>query len=122
MEIKKNQIILLALVVFVVVIFFGLKPIGSEDDWICQNGKWIARGNPDEATKPIFDCKKTVNKGIAYDIYCEQNTDCACGGHANKNNCFIGNKRYIDAAKQCSKLCGENTKIQCVKNQCKQVK
>lgn len=122
METKKIRIILLGLVVFVIVIFFGLKSISPEDEWVCQDGKWVTHGNPSEETKPVFDCKKTVDKGIAYDVYCEQNTDCACGGHISKNSCFIGNKRYIDAAKQCKKLCVDNINIQCVKNQCKQVK
>jgi hypothetical protein len=122
MTIKKNQLVLLAAIVFVAVLFFGFNSINSQDEWICQGGKWIASGNPDPATKPIFDCKNIVNKGIVYDVYCEQDSDCACGGHAKKNTCFVGNKRYIDTVKQCDKLCTDNIKIQCIKNQCKQVK
>jgi hypothetical protein len=122
MTIKKNQLVLLSLTVFVVVLFFGLNSISSQDEWICQGGKWIASGSPAEETKPIFDCKKNVDKGIVYDVYCEQDTDCSCGGHTTKRSCFVGNKRYVDPAIKCDKLCASNLKMQCVRNQCKQVK
>lgn len=122
MNIKKSHLILAAIVVFVLVLLFGFSSMNSSDDWVCQNGKWIARGNPDEKTKPIFDCRNVVDKGIAYDVYCEQDSDCACGGHITKKSCFIGNKRYIDAVIKCDKLCTDDIKIQCIRNQCKQAK
>jgi len=121
MDIKRNQTILLALIVFVAVLFFGLSSIGSEDEWICKNGQWVKDGNPKDP-KPVFDCKKTISDRGAYDVYCEKNDDCSCGAHVSRNVCFIGNKRYIDPIKKCDRLCESGIKLQCVKNQCKQIK
>lgn len=120
--IEKNQLILLSAIVFVAVLFFGFNSVSFQDEWICQNGKWIARGNPDEAAKPVFDCRKTASSGIAYDVYCEKNDDCACGAHMSRNICFVGNGRYIDPTKKCDKLCESSMKLRCIKNQCKQIK
>lgn len=121
MTINKNQSMLLAAIVFVLVLFLGLQSISGADEWVCQNGRWMAKGNPTDP-QPVFDCKMVKSKNIAYDVYCEKDNDCACGGHISKNTCFIGNKRYIDPIKQCKNLCKDGLKMQCVKNQCKQSK
>jgi hypothetical protein len=123
MTLNRNQTVLLALVVFVAVIMFESTSFGDGDQWLCQNGNWVAKGNPKDP-KPIFDCKTSSNikSGISYDVYCESDSDCGCGGHIAKIKCFIGNKRYISQNSQCKTLCAEGIKIQCVKNQCKQAK
>lgn len=120
-KIEKKQLFLLSAAAFVLVVFFELQSINSRDEWVCQDGKWKAKGNPADP-QPVFDCKKTVDLKIAYDVYCEKDGDCACGGHVSKNTCLVGNKRYIDPLNKCEKLCGNDIKLQCVKNQCKRVK
>jgi hypothetical protein len=119
MTIKKNQAVMLSVVVFFLVLIFGIRFLTPEDEWICKDGTWMAHGKP-ESPKPIIACSENNNSIESDDTYCEQNEDCACGGHISKGNCFLGNKRFIDASKQCSKMCPEDIKIQCVKNKCQQ--
>jgi hypothetical protein len=120
MTIKKNQAILLSAVVFFLVLIGGIRFLTPEDEWICKDGAWMAHGKPD-SPKPIVECNEN-NKTEVDESFCEQDRDCACGGHVSKNSCFLGNKRFVDTSKQCSKMCPEDMRIECVKNKCQQEK
>lgn len=54
---SKQQIkFVLSAFLVVVVISIGLMFVrGSEDTWLCQNGQWVAHGNP--ANPPVGECK-----------------------------------------------------------------
>jgi uncharacterized membrane protein len=44
---KKLIYIALAVVFFIIIAIAGLRLFSGEDDWICQDGKWIEHGHPD---------------------------------------------------------------------------
>lgn len=48
---KKISIIIISAVIVILAISGGImlfKSIGGEDSWVCQNGQWVKRGNPQE--------------------------------------------------------------------------
>ncbi len=47
---------LVAVVVFVGVVFLVIRFSSPEDSWLCQNGAWIKHGNPSEAM-PLTGCE-----------------------------------------------------------------
>lgn len=55
--------------------------------------------------------------------YCAQDSDCLCGRHVATDNCFYGNKLYVDPSDQCPDFCtgihGSFT-LQCIRNECVQ--
>ncbi|MFA6410815.1 MAG: DUF2178 domain-containing protein [Candidatus Buchananbacteria bacterium] len=53
---KKVIYTVLLILVFVAVIVFGLRLFSGEDDWICQNGRWVQHGQPDFPA-PTRECK-----------------------------------------------------------------
>lgn len=56
--------------------------------------------------------------------YCEQDTDCVCGVHINTEDCFYGNKNYVNTKQQCPDFCTGITgtlRIECIDNECTQV-
>ncbi len=60
------------------------------------------------------------------ELSCNSNTDCICGVHINTEDCFYGNKNYVntDSSKTCPDFCSGiagNLEIKCVENKCKQV-
>lgn len=121
MTITKNQAILASVAVFVLIVLFGLRTITPEDEWRCENGKWMAHGNPTEA-KPIVDCKSDIRGGNSLDdTSCQSDADCACGANRISGKCFVGNKSLVDKNKQCPGFCPEAadaSSIKCVRNQC----
>lgn len=55
---------------------------------------------------------------------CKLDSDCACGVNIRTQECFYGNKNYVNA-KQCPDFCSGfagNLQIKCVSNECRQVK
>ncbi|MFA5211615.1 MAG: DUF2178 domain-containing protein [Patescibacteria group bacterium] len=56
---KKKKYINFVIYFFIVllIILFGLRLFSGEDNWVCQNGKWVKHGNPDFAA-PLIECKK----------------------------------------------------------------
>jgi hypothetical protein len=66
-------------------------------------------------------------EGVCKEIsesYCRTDEDCACGRHIKTNECFYGNKKYVDPSKQCPDFCAGiagNLVIKCVDNRCKQL-
>jgi len=46
---------LLILLAFLILFFIRL--LSGEDNWICQNGKWVRHGNP-SAAMPSGNCQK----------------------------------------------------------------
>ncbi len=40
----------------VVLIFIAIRALSPEDDWLCQNGKWIEHGSP-SAPMPEEECR-----------------------------------------------------------------
>jgi len=58
------------------------------------------------------------------ELYCRQDTDCACGVHINTGDCFFGNKNYVNIKEQCPDFCtgiAGHLKIKCIDNECKQI-
>ena len=43
---SKNKFIVLAIVLAIFISIFTLRLFSGEDNWICQNGQWIAHGHP----------------------------------------------------------------------------
>jgi hypothetical protein len=59
------------------------------------------------------------------EIYCETDTDCACGVHTVTKDCFYGNVAFVDTTKQCPDFCtgiAAMFEIKCVNNECRQVR
>jgi len=53
---NKNRFILLAIILSIFLGIFTLRLFSGEDNWVCQNGQWIAHGHPDFAA-PKSICK-----------------------------------------------------------------
>jgi hypothetical protein len=56
-------------------------------------------------------------------LYCNKDSDCACGKDISTGECAYGNKKYIDEKKQCPDFCGGiagNLEIKCADNKCTQ--
>jgi len=53
---NKNRFILLAIILSIFLGIFTLRLFSGEDNWVCQNGQWVAHGHPDFAT-PTVPCK-----------------------------------------------------------------
>ena len=60
--------------------------------------------------------------------YCEEDSDCVCGGFDVDGTCFLGNRlyyeAYVDKSGVCPDFCGGfrgNLQIKCVDNRCTQV-
>lgn len=52
---------------------------------------------------------------------CRSAEDCACGRHNITDECFVGNKQFVDVKKQCPDFCSginANLEIKCFQNQC----
>lgn len=60
---------------------------------------------------------------VASKLYCRKDADCACGVKKSTQECFYGNKEYVDESFQCPDFCsgfGGNLLIRCIKNKCQQ--
>jgi len=53
---KKTLYSIVALLIFLAMVVFGLRLFSGEDNWICKDGQWIKHGNPS------FDTPKTICK------------------------------------------------------------
>lgn len=55
---------------------------------------------------------------------CAAATDCACGVRLSTQECFVGNRAFVDSTRQCPDFCtgidGQRT-IECVNGQCESV-
>jgi hypothetical protein len=54
---KKRKLMVIGLIVAILFVFIVIRFVGSEDNWICQDGKWIKHGNP-RMPKPTVTCPK----------------------------------------------------------------
>lgn len=52
---QKIKFVLSAILVLVVLTLGLMFVRGDEDSWLCQNGQWVAHGNP--ANPPVGECK-----------------------------------------------------------------
>lgn len=60
-------------------------------------------------------------KDIPDELYCEQDSDCACGVHIDSGDCFRGNKDYTDTTNACPDFCSGisgDMVTKCVNNKC----
>lgn len=63
----------------------------------------------------------------AREVFCENDSDCACGRNKTTNECAIGNEKYIndeneDNVEPCPDFCSGiegNLKVKCVTNKCR---
>ncbi|MDD4027301.1 MAG: DUF2178 domain-containing protein [Candidatus Shapirobacteria bacterium] len=53
---NKNKFIIFAIILAIFLSIFTLRLFSGEDNWVCQNGQWIAHGRPDFAA-PKSICK-----------------------------------------------------------------
>jgi len=53
---KKIFYLIAIIIVIIVVAVFGLRLFSGEDDWICQDGRWIEHGHP-SFPAPDKECK-----------------------------------------------------------------
>lgn len=53
---NKNKFIVFIIILVIFISIFTLRLFSGEDNWICQNGQWIAHGHPD------FSVPKTICK------------------------------------------------------------
>ncbi|MCX6811671.1 MAG: hypothetical protein NT039_03200 [Candidatus Berkelbacteria bacterium] len=56
---KKRRIMIIGLVGGVILIIILLRILGSEDTWICQDGKWIKHGQP-KGPMPTEICPRDI--------------------------------------------------------------
>ncbi|MBU4351413.1 hypothetical protein KKF47_01945 [Patescibacteria group bacterium] len=78
------------------------------------------------------ECQKQENKPIPAsppltqtndERDCETDLDCACGYRKGGQECFYGNRDYVDTSRQCPDYCGGITgrlRLRCVDNTCTQ--
>ena len=55
------------------------------------------------------------------ETYCRQDSDCACGTHISTEDCFAGNKAFVDTESQCPDYCtgiAGNLETRCVESEC----
>lgn len=77
-----------------------------------------ALDDPTEAFECEDGCKMMMK------MVCEQDEDCACGVSIGTNECFYGNKDYVDTSQQCPDFCTGivgNLEIKCINKECTQV-
>lgn len=57
---KKKMVLTIILLAIIIIggVVLGLRLISGEDDWICDNGKWVKHGNP-SSPMPTKPCDKT---------------------------------------------------------------
>ncbi|MFH1391083.1 MAG: DUF4382 domain-containing protein [Candidatus Diapherotrites archaeon] len=63
------------------------------------------------------------NQNLDKEKYCEERADCACGVRKGTEECFFGNKEYVDTQIQCPDFCtgvSAGLTIDCVNNKCVQ--
>lgn len=53
---KKSIFIILVLILFLFLAIFSIRLFSGEDNWICQNGKWIKHGQPNFPA-PTTECR-----------------------------------------------------------------
>jgi len=53
---SKNKFIIFIIVLSIFAAIFTLRLFSGEDNWVCQNGQWIAHGHPDFSA-PTTICK-----------------------------------------------------------------
>ena len=53
---KRLKYSIFALALFLIIFVAGARLFSGEDDWVCENGKWIEHGHPDFAA-PQVECK-----------------------------------------------------------------
>ena len=58
---KKKTVLTIILLAIIIIggVVLGLRLISGEDNWICDNGKWVKHGNPN-SPMPTEPCKKTA--------------------------------------------------------------
>ena len=65
-----------------------------------------------------------VDVSAVHEKYCTEDNDCACGIHKNTEQCFYGNKKYVDMTKNCPDFCdglAGDLELRCIEFECTQV-
>ena len=60
---KKSLKIILIIVLIILLSIAVIKSVTNEDDWICENGKWIKHGFP-SAEKPQEPCEESFMQRV----------------------------------------------------------
>lgn len=67
--------------------------------------------------------ERNQNQNQNKEKYCEENADCACGVKTGTQDCFFGNKEFVNTETQCPDFCtgiAGNLTIECKNNKCVQ--
>ncbi|MEM4648014.1 MAG: hypothetical protein QXO12_01740 [Candidatus Pacearchaeota archaeon] len=80
-------------------------------------------GLPNFTDEDLKSCAKGTSEipGPSPKLFCQTDSDCACGIDKETGECAYGNKAYIDTSKQCPDFCtgiGGNLRVKCVNNLC----
>lgn len=84
---------------------------------LCPDGSAVGRSG---ANCEFAECPKAVEDQKA----CRTAEDCVCGTKINTNECFFGNRKYVNVEKQCPDYCTGITgrlMIGCVDGLCQQI-
>ena len=75
-------------------------------------------------TDMIKDQFENVDVSAVHEKYCTEDDDCGCGIHKTKEECFYGNKKYVDLTKNCPDFCdgiAGDLELRCIEFECTQV-
>lgn len=53
---KKKIYIIIGVIMFLILLFGLVRFFSGEDEWLCQDGQWVAHGQPESAA-PTTECK-----------------------------------------------------------------
>ncbi|MEM2768558.1 MAG: hypothetical protein QXL50_01370 [Candidatus Pacearchaeota archaeon] len=98
--------------------------IGTAEKSIMLLNFGMNGGLPNFTDEDLKSCPKGTSEitGSSSKLFCQTDSDCACGVDKETRECAFGNKKYIDTSKQCPDFCtgiGGNLGVKCINNSCK---
>lgn len=87
-------------------------------------GSIIFAGCIDQIREEIEKDLSDVEVPEISEKYCTKDDDCGCGIHKTREECFYGNKKYVDMTKNCPDFCSGlsgNLELRCINFECTQV-
>ncbi len=61
---KNTALVIVVIIILATIAAISIRSLSGEDDWMCQNGKWVRHGHPSSA-KPIGKCGQAVSENDA---------------------------------------------------------
>jgi hypothetical protein len=87
----------------------------------CPDGSYVSRSGPNCEFAACPNSNSNQGTEIDEQIYCQSDSDCACGVKIGTRECFVGNKDFVNPLGQCPDFCtGIDGKLttKCVNNYC----